>query len=696
MGLCSVCETIEFEHVPALPKHLDAGYSSPWKGLIRLSSNLYFAKARKNGEATEGEEELKKEAITQPLGVPFHKSFDELGVAAEHCSICSLVRRGVADCLAALEEAQKDSIYNYYKRRKQSSDPEGPMWLARRPDGSDGFIVICADGDYNAWLLAGIAFCVEEDDPLSKSLPGRIIQKDSRSEKSVARTLDWVSECNDHHTSPRCSFGDEELPKRVLDLGLNTSSDSIKLFETNGEVGKYTALSHMWGQHRHFITTKASIHAHKQNISISDLPATFQDAVNFTRRLGVRYLWIDSICICQDDGPDWERESARMAQIYTNAYLVLAATGSSSDSAGFFIERSPPEYTNFEYTWNGTKGTIYASLTSSDDSASEHSGESIDNDPLSKRGWALQERFLARRTLHSGSKQFAFECSQQYKSEDGFRGKSRFNELAAKDEDESESTYRGPTKWHNLLNDYYPRKLTKESDKLPAISGIVRAFSQKYNDEYVAGLWRSNLMEGLLWQAMGASTGNTSRPTEYRAPSWSWASMDGPFGNLGVGRDFLDPTARWIDVAEIGDCHVELKGENPYGEVTDGYITITAPLERLEASGEKERDWETVPHKRAFRAKTKNGLPFGAYCMFDTIDDDAAAKLELFALILVRRMTVKDEPDDRTYQAILITPVEGEEEGVYRRVGKWLPSYEDLGECDWMEDKTKRTTVKLI
>lgn len=398
-----------------------------------------------------------------------------------------------------------------------------------------------------------------------------------------------------------------------------------------------------------------------------------------------------------------------MASIYANAYLTIAATGSLNDKHGFFIPRTPPEYTAFEYsTKDGIRGTLHAFEMPKTASARRNEYCSLDDEPLSKRGWALQERFLASRILHSGSKQMFFECYGHVRAEDGFRCQGRFTsvyedthpiqvnpEMSGVSKRSAQvKAYRGPSQWYSLLYSYYPRQLTKSSDKLPALSGIARTIEEETGDKYVAGMWRSQLIEGLIWQAMGTLRGATKSPLEYRAPSWSWASMDGPFGNLGLGEDFLDENARWVDVATVIDCRVELKGENPYGEVKSGWLEIKAPLEPLSASEEKEPDWERVPHKRAMRMKTRVGNPFGSPCMFDTMDQEVASTVSLFALILTWRLT-QDDPKNRIYQALLITLVEGSESR-YRRVGKILFGYEALGKCDWMDDDTKLATITLI
>lgn len=142
--------------------------------------------------------------------------------------------------------------------------------------------------------LNRINICTEND-PLSSLIPGRLIEKDSGCETTISRALTWVNECNAQHKDTRCDVGDVKLPKRVLDLEYAPAPSRIRLYETNGEVERWTVLSHKWGEHRHFITTSSNIATHKEGIAFEILPKTFQDAIILTRKLGIRYLWIDSI-----------------------------------------------------------------------------------------------------------------------------------------------------------------------------------------------------------------------------------------------------------------------------------------------------------------------------------------------------------------------------------------------------------------
>jgi hypothetical protein len=137
-----------------------------------------------------------------------------------------------------------------------------------------------------------------------------------------------------------------QLPTRVLDLDQDKLGLSIVLIETRKVTGRYMTLSHCWGTVHPLTTTAATISKRMKGIQISDLPQVFRHAVTFTKGLGVRYLWIDSLCIIQGDPEDWAREVGMMAEIYANSYLNIAAAGAKDSHGQIFINEIQTEEAN--------------------------------------------------------------------------------------------------------------------------------------------------------------------------------------------------------------------------------------------------------------------------------------------------------------------------------------------------------------
>jgi hypothetical protein len=134
------------------------------------------------------------------------------------------------------------------------------------------------------------------------------------------------------------------LPTRVLDIGPSLKLDEVRLIKTTSDItAPYIALSHCWGPNQAFTTTTKSFAERKRAIQIEAMPQTFQDAIFVTRLMGFRYLWIDSLCILQDDAGDWLRESACVGSVYSDAYFVIGVARAAADTEGFLSPRKQPK-----------------------------------------------------------------------------------------------------------------------------------------------------------------------------------------------------------------------------------------------------------------------------------------------------------------------------------------------------------------
>jgi len=177
---------------------------------------------------------------------------------------------------------------------------------------------------------------------------------------------------------------------------------------------RYIVLSHCWGNLEPkevltYCTTKQNIRVRESGFADDDLPATFLDAVKVTRALGIYYLWIDSLCIIQQDLEDWEKEAKCMEQVYSSAYLTIAATSATNSKSGFLKRNTNRKHV---YIQNDLGQRAYIRNTVSD---FDHE---VGRAELITRGWILQERVLSRRTIHFGLHQMYFECGEAVYCED--------------------------------------------------------------------------------------------------------------------------------------------------------------------------------------------------------------------------------------------------------------------------------------
>ena len=204
--------------------------------------------------------------------------------------------------------------------------------------------------------------------------------------------------CPDNH--------DQDLPSRLLDLELPNNVIDLRLVEITGESGRYAALSHCWGAIQQYTTRTANLQERKECIPFKQLTKTFKEAVQVTRALGIRYLWIDSLCIIQDDQDDWVREASRMSSVYQNAQITIAAAASDSGDKGLFC-RSPEYEVQDQSTEGESCSFIFRAPRSHMDGYSAQQTKL----PLAQRSWAFQERFLSPRVLHYTSVELCFECN---------------------------------------------------------------------------------------------------------------------------------------------------------------------------------------------------------------------------------------------------------------------------------------------
>jgi hypothetical protein len=199
------------------------------------------------------------------------------------------------------------------------------------------------------------------------------------------------------------------MPTRLLHFGPEDCS-TISLCETKSAKDlKYIALSHPWGKAPHFCTTLANIAAHRKKIDFHALPQMFQDAVITTRELGLEYLWIDSICIIQGEGGDFDQEAKRMEDVFSSAFCVVAASSAHGQDDGFLNRpRKQRQCLTFEY--EGLPPLYIARFM-------DDFNKDVLESPLSKRGWVLQERALARRTIYFTDNQTYWECGKGVRCE---------------------------------------------------------------------------------------------------------------------------------------------------------------------------------------------------------------------------------------------------------------------------------------
>jgi hypothetical protein len=401
-------------------------------------------------------------------------------------------------------------------------------------------------------------FCLRIGDPCPwRSInENTIISGDTSSEVAAAQITRWLQTCSESHRRCRDTFAPQSLPTRVVEI-LGPKSARLKV-TSEDERGLYTTLSHAWGNGNTIKTQASNLPSYKENIPWNGLPKTFREAIQVTLRLGLRYIWIDSLCIIQDDDVDWRNEGSRMASVYSQSYLTIAATKSSNSRGGCFAVSSP-QYIGHTYELKDSHGDGYTIHVRHQ---LEH--RQTTEFPLLGRGWVFQERLLSPRILHFGPEELLWECMSCYTCECG-----NWNDhyILRK----SEVSYRrkppSPTaRWHEIVDEYSGKLLTFDTDVFPALQGIAKQSQEQRQCAYYAGLWEDSLPKDLLWYR--PSPGIETR--KWRAPSWSWASG---IGNVTWG-DMDDKFTSYFSVVKIS---TEPVGADSLGELKGGSVTLTGP-----------------------------------------------------------------------------------------------------------------------
>lgn len=424
--------------------------------------------------------------------------------------------------------------------------------------------------------------------------------------------LDWIADCDRHE---KCqSQSSEYLPTRLIDVGDLEQGRSPNLVITSPkhdsiqETIRYAALSYCWGQPQyglqHLKTTPLNFKEHVNGIDPDRLPTTLRHAIVATQKLGIRYLWIDALCIIQNepDHADWLKESLMMKEIYGNAYLTLAPISSTSSFDGFLSPRHDlpsaqiPVHSSRMPEANG----IFHLVPEKSLNGAELQAEAS-RSVGSTRGWTLQEQMMSRRTLFFGSNALHFCCQTGSRSENRYEPalpqvamdwhrETKLNECPEFDERGQVSLSKDYDGWYQMAWLLSSRKFTNYGDVLPAISGFAKSFLRKLelsglSDFYIAGLWAKYLARGLCWQTIETSMDALPRiPTPYFNPSWSWASHSCRVEWDYTGFDVISYPPRRSTMSK---CTIEIESNRlqqaSFGPVSDIYLRITGKIHPIDA-----------------------------------------------------------------------------------------------------------------
>ncbi|KAF9887083.1 hypothetical protein FE257_010577 [Aspergillus nanangensis] len=433
----------------------------------------------------------------------------------------------------------------------------------------------------------------------------------------------WLDACNGHHKRYGCYLkAPSVLPTRVIDVGDAADSASVRLYcSQKDEQENYVALSHCWGNVLYeqivtFCTFLENIHDRVQGIEISSLPQTFQDTIRVTQELGQRYLWIDSLCIIQDDPEDWAREANTMERVYSMAYFTIAAISAQSATQGILNPRRQREFVKIEkppppppssrrrelfedFEWPIPKYKVYTNTGTgiwrelNDDLAppeveqyplyicepiDDFTGD-VEESILSLRGWVFQKRALSRRILHFAATQTYWECgvgvhcetlTLMYNADSYILGNPCFPSTTSQRTGGQNIIF-----LESLFNDYMQREFTQPADRAFALAGLETRLAEAFYTDVHYGIVGKFLHRNLLWLRRRETvlTRTYLHPDDSHkelAPSWSWMGFEGSIDFVSVGFE----TVTWSEavrfhnrrelrcrVREFHDYRLERRGD---------------------------------------------------------------------------------------------------------------------------------------
>ncbi|KAL7955819.1 heterokaryon incompatibility domain-containing protein [Trichoderma compactum] len=533
-------------------------------------------------------------SLSSDIGGRYEYAFAESdGHEFSFADLIKSSKRGCDRCKALASAFESFGVAGFEVARWEPhlNSPGSPLLEIASADGTSQVFEICSS---ETPLDRAVFFA---DDPLPHVVlcRGHKLSRTTGDNEALNQAVEWLTECRTSHGECRVSDA-EFVPNRLLYLGDGRADSNIlELVEKPAPV-PYAALSHRWTKETpaKSLVTSNFLDRKQHGMPIANLPRMMQDVVLVLRRLGIEHIWIDCLCIIQDDKDDWKREAALMASIYTNAELTVAASWCDQPDQSLFRDRSTPQEIcvdiaqidgqsifirrkKHHFTWLGIES-----------SADTVAAENPDFEwPLLNRGWVYQEQLLSRRMLHFTQNELIWECFEETRCECGWYDNNTLI-FGAQDWYKRSPVSKA---WSQVIKGYAKRPLTVVTDRLPALAGIGQAIaSAKDYDaaEYLCGFWEKELEETFFWYLSEPPL--HPRP-DMRMPTWSWASVSGGIECWKVsleGIEFLGSDVQYSGAPLLGDVvsgMVSLSGHVASGVVYHGQEWTSILESQKDASG---------------------------------------------------------------------------------------------------------------
>lgn len=444
------------------------------------------------------------------------------------------------------------------------------------------------------------------DGDAAEYIKSRPLTRSRASSVTLEKCLEHYKSCLNHEMCKEALRSNKRntAPKSLLEIRQN--SELYLYTVPQGENPLYAALTYCWGnsqQQQNAKTTSENVKNRHGGIDKRQLPQTIIDAVKIARTLELSYLWVDALCIAQDNVLEQESEMSKMESIYSAATITISAASANDSAEGFLGDRDLKKaYGNlFKLPYyNKRAGHVVKGWLL----LSEHPIADTYEENIDKRAWTMQEDMLSVRLLRFGSKQTTWRCLHLSESLDG----GGYPMLKNKDPDfsvddphrkievQSNVSYSGSLggscvkiNWLDAVTEYTRRKLTIPSDRLPACAALAKNFGDIMgfdSSHYLAGLWKDDICAQLLWRRLEARQAESTC-----GPSWSWSSINGPVEFF--ERYLLEDCNFEVDAAAkyVGSYRDSMPNDHKYSDVGSGRLQLNGRL--------KEAHWDSLSLRRS-------------------------------------------------------------------------------------------------
>ena len=453
-------------------------------------------------------------------------------------------------------------------------------------------IDFCSEPSSRDWHIELDLF-VDDTDTSAGIVTARPLQSKLNSAEAYSQIKQWLDQCKHHIDCGEMPMY-ANLPSRVIEVAPAGSLGVPRLRNTTGMNGLYLALSYCWGYNQSYVLTTKNIDVLMVELEVKMLPQTILDAIEVTKALGFEYLWVDALCIMQDSAKaaardDMNQELTSMDQIYKNATMTIVAACVPSVEDGFLKDRPGSGQSQFDIPSRLSPNQFFVVHIQ------EHIMYDDKREPINERAWTLQEQLLSPRLLIYASHTLQWQCrtlkcnlggsyhlsnpnavprltSMQNLLLDGSQHEQEGRQL------EADVPFPALQHWLKIVTNYSLRKSAMPSDKLPAHSALALSYAPIFGPGYLAGIWSRSAVQQLCWRSQDSRLFFT-RPPKYRAPSWSWAALDGPvhFPSF-IMTDNASVCVPYHHF-KITEWQIRPRSVNlPYGEVTAGKLILTTVL----------------------------------------------------------------------------------------------------------------------